>query len=79
MEFSLINGSYPKQDAIDILSRMIQVKIDFHTGKFESEKTEDAKNARLTRIEELEEELNRVKAAINASKNRIAISSQIRF
>lgn len=57
MELSLIQGRFRKQDAIDILTRMVHVKISFHESRIQESSNEDDIKFRESKIKQLQREL----------------------
>jgi hypothetical protein len=57
MELSLIQGRFRKQDAIDILTRMVHVKISFHESRIQQSSDEDDIKFRESKIKQLQREL----------------------
>jgi hypothetical protein len=57
MELSLIQGRFRRQDAIDILTRMVHVKISFHESRIQQSSDEDDIKFRESKIKQLQREL----------------------
>jgi|JI8StandDraft_2_1071088.scaffolds.fasta_scaffold39685_2 hypothetical protein len=57
MELSLIQGRFRRQDAIDILTRMVHVKISFHESRIQGSSNEDDIKFRESKIKQLQREL----------------------
>ncbi len=57
MELSLIQGRFRRQDAIDILTRMVHVKINFHESRIQESSNEDDIKFRESKIKQLQREL----------------------
>jgi hypothetical protein len=57
MELSLIQGRFRRQDAIDILTRMVHVKISFHESRIQESSNEDDIKFRESKIKQLQREL----------------------
>lgn len=73
MNISLINGSFDKQEAYDILSQMIHVKIKYHELKItNSHNVEDIK-MREKRIKELQKSLQEIRQFIQSQAQKITM------
>lgn len=69
MELSLINGIYPKQDAIKIVSDIFTIKLQYHRNRIESGLlTVDELAHSQMRIGQLEESLERLVKKIQEHK-----------
>ena len=79
MHFNLINGTYSQIEALEILSRMVQVKIEFHEDHIIHSTDEDDRKMRQQRIKELESDLFKMRKEIEKSKGRIAISATVKI
>ncbi len=64
MTFSLIQGQFSPEEGIDILSRMIDVKIRFHEDKIHHSASEEDIHMRERRIQELQHELHEIKKLV---------------
>lgn len=77
MRISLIDGSFTKIEAIELLTQLIGTKINFHMSKIgESLEEEDIKH-REKRISALQNELQLMRAEISRSSKRINIDCQL--
>ena len=77
MQLQLINGQFSKEDALDLITQMIQVKIKYHEQKIESSHTEEDIKMRESRIMQLQKDVAELKK--NIQKRHLAISSQIKI
>ncbi len=77
MRINLIDGSFTKIEAIELLTQLIATKINFHMSKIgESLEEEDIKH-REKRISALQNELQLMRAEISRSSKRINIDCQL--
>lgn len=64
MHLELLKGSFSRNEALDILTRMIQVKIQFHESKIERSHQEEDIKMRENRIQELQRQFYEAKKQI---------------
>ncbi len=57
MEIQLINGQFNRQDAMDIISQMITVKIKYHENKISATSGEEEVKMREAKIKTLQKEM----------------------
>ncbi|GAA4460152.1 hypothetical protein GCM10023189_34860 [Nibrella saemangeumensis] len=57
MTIQLINGHFNPQEALDILTQMVYVKIQFHENKIKHSDSEEDIKTREKRIKDLQREL----------------------
>lgn len=75
--FQLLHGSFGKDEALDILTRMVDVKIKYHENKIlRSDNAEDIK-MREKRIKQLQKDLFEARKTIENKKDRIELTSEI--
>lgn len=61
MEFKIIHGKFDLSDAIDLIDKLIKVKISFHEDKINSSMTEEEIKMRENRIKELQQYLHQIR------------------
>lgn len=61
MQLELLKGSFSRSEALDILTRMIQVKIQFYESKIERSHQEEDIKMRENRIKELQRQFYEAK------------------
>lgn len=75
--FQLVTGSFHKDEALDILTRMVDLKIKFHENKIQqSDNPEDIK-MRENRIKQLQRNLLETRNNLEHLNNRIELNSEI--
>ena len=79
MQFNLINGTYNRLEALEILTRMVQVKIEFHEDHILHTTDEEDRKMREQRIKELHSDLRRMRREIDKAEGRIAISATVKI
>ena len=77
MNIQLIHGQFTTKDAIDIITKMIHVKIAFHENKITGNCTEEDIKFSETKIKRLQNELFEMRKHIEAKGKEVAIQSTI--
>lgn len=77
MNIELIKGKFEKNEAIDLITRMIHVKIAFHEKKIESSSTEEDVEMREKRIRQLQEDLYNARNFLKTQGDMISLNSTI--
>ena len=77
MNIQLIQGQFSPQEAIDIITKMVHVKIKFHEDKIYSHANEEDIKMREKRIKQLQKELYAVRNLITDKKTKIEIHSLV--
>lgn len=77
MELQLIKGHFGAQDAVEIITRMIDVKIKYHEGKITSESPMEDIKMRERRIKQLQKELFEVRQYIDKKEGKISLNSTV--
>ena len=76
MKLELLQGQYSSNDIIDIVSKIIQVKINYHEQKISSCDNEEDIEQREKKIKGLQEKLQEIRLNL---KNKNAIFSEGQF
>ena len=77
MKIQLIEGAIVAKDALDILTKMIHVKIKFQEDKINESSNEEDINMRETRIKRLQKSLFYIIKHIEKQDGQIKIESTI--
>jgi len=77
MKINLLNGSFSRKESLDLITKMIHVKVKFHEDKIASTENEEDIKMRETRIRQLQKELYEVKNLIESSKGNINLTGEI--
>lgn len=75
--FLLINGDFNPQDALDIITRMVHVKIKYHESKIHDALNEEDIKMREKRIVDLQRDLYEIRREIGARKENISLKAEI--
>jgi hypothetical protein len=73
----LIQGSFEKEEALDLITELVQVKIRYHENKIGRSENEEDIERREGRIRQLQMDLSKLRSAFNQQNNRIDIQSNI--
>lgn len=77
MNIQLIKGNYDSKEAFELISRLVQVKIDFHEKQIASGQSEEDIKMRERRIKELQDELMQARERLGAEHQRINLEGSI--
>lgn len=77
MELQLIKGHFAAQDAVNIITSIIDVKIKYHEGKINAASSEEDIKMRERRIKQLQKELFQVRQHIGKKTGKISLDSTI--
>lgn len=77
MNLQLIKGHYSKEEALSILTSMVDVKIRFHIDKISQSDNEEDIKMRETRIKQLQKDLHELRLGFQRSNEPVTINSQI--
>ena len=76
MELQLIDGVFKRNEIMDIISRMIDVKINFHADKIEKSSDEDDIKMREKKIRQLQDTMHECRRALK-DEDDIQVSARI--
>ncbi len=77
MKIQLLNGNFSGHEAIEILTKLIQVKIQFHEHKINEVSGEEEIKMRENRIKKLQKELFEARLFIEKRKENINLNCEI--
>ena len=77
MEIKLIQGYFTPEDSIDILTKMINIKIEYHESKIDKSSNEEDIKMREERIKLLQKDLASAKKYIEQQDSKIAFTGDI--
>ena len=77
MKIQLINGNFSGQEALEILTKMIQVKIQFHEQKINEISGEEEIKMRENRIKKLQKELFDTRFLVEKKKENVNLNCEI--
>ncbi len=79
MNIQLLEGEFMSNDAIDLITQMIQVKIKFHENKINKSELEEDMKARETKIKRLQNNLLELRNSMSKLSNGVRLSSIIQI
>jgi len=77
MNLQLINGSFSKQEALELITQMVHVKIKFQENKIQHSSNEEDIKMRESKIKQLQKDLYEIKKEIDKEVEFIDIHSEI--
>jgi hypothetical protein len=77
VKLQLIEGRFEANEAIEIITRLIQVKIKFHEGKIRNQSSEDDIKMREKRIKQLQKELFEIRQVLGRTDAPVNLESTI--
>jgi hypothetical protein len=77
MKIQLIEGSFDKQDALNLLSKIIKVKIDFHESKIDADSNAEDIRMREQKIKKLQNNLMGLRNKIHDGSNGIVLNASV--
>ena len=77
MKIELINDDFEPKEALEILTKLIHVKIKFQEDKINESSSEEDINMRETRIKRLQKNLFEIRQHIDSQNGQITIQGSI--
>lgn len=77
MNIQLIQGNFSAKDTLEIITKMIHVKIKFHENKISSNSNEEDMKIRETKIKQLQKDLYDIRDFIEKSGGKINIHGEL--
>ena len=77
MQVHLLKGRYSSAQALELLSALVQVKIDFHHKLIDQSMNEEDIKVRERRIIELHKELSEVRALLSQAQGSIDLHASV--
>ena len=77
MNIQLIQGQFSPDDAIDIITRMVHIKIKYHENKINNESNEEDIKTRETKIKRLQKELFELRKTVHSKTNSVKVEAFI--
>lgn len=75
----LIRGTFSKEDALDLITHLIHVKVRFHENRINDASSEEDVKMRETRIKELQRYLFEARESFRKLDGSISIESDIKI
>lgn len=77
MKFQLLKGSFSKQEALNVVTQMVEIKIKFQENKIKKSDNEEDIKMRENRIKQLQKDLYEARAYIEQQPGAISLQSEI--
>lgn len=77
MNIHLIQGEFTQIDAVELITQMIQIKIQFHENKIKEMSFEEDIKLREVKIKRLQNELNELRNKLNSTGRKLRLESTI--
>ncbi len=77
MNIQLIEGEFKSNDALDLITQMIQIKIKFHENKIGKSETEEDIKGREAKIKRLQNDLFELRNMINSTSKGVKLNTII--
>lgn len=77
MKLQLIDGQYTQTEAMDMITQLVQVKIQFLEKKIEKSHQEEDIKMRETRVKNLQKELNDIREKILSANVSVHLDAEI--
>lgn len=75
MEIQLIDGEFSPNDALDLITQMIHVKIKFHENKIKKSENEEDVKSKEAKIKRLQKNLFEIRNNIDRMANTVKINA----
>lgn len=79
MNIQLIQGEFSSNEALELIVKMISVKIKYHEDKINSLSTEEDVITREAKIKRLQKELFELRKTIHSKTKTIKVEAQIKI
>lgn len=79
MEIQLVQGEFSANDALELITKMIQIKIKYHENKISSDSNEEEIKYRESKIKRLQKELFDLRNIIDDKKGSLKLESIIKI
>lgn len=77
MDVQLIKGEFNANHALELITKMIDVKIKFHESKISNLHQEEDIKSRENKIKRLQDSLNEIRLFLNSKNGTVIINSSI--
>ncbi len=77
MEVKLITGSFEQREALDLITRLIDVKIRFHEERIRKSDQEEDIKQRESKIIRLQQDLYIIRHELGRSDKRVSLDAEL--
>ncbi|MEI6880108.1 MAG: hypothetical protein WCK82_02035 [Bacteroidota bacterium] len=79
MNIQLIQGEFNSNDAIELITQMVHIKIKYHENKINGQSNEEDIKTREAKIKLLQNELFELRKSINSKNNNVKVEAVIKI
>lgn len=79
MNIELINGQFNINDAIELITKMIQLKVKYHENKIDNSTSEEDIKFREAKIKNLQNQLFEFRKSIEAYPDKISLNAVVNW
>lgn len=79
MKIQLIQGKFSANDALELITNMINIKIKYHENQVVNNISEEDIKSRESKIKQLQKELFEIREFIHSSKKNLEVESIIKI
>ncbi len=79
MNIQLIQGEFSSNDALELITQMVHIKIKYHENKINSHTNEEDIKTREAKIKRLQKELFELRKTINSKTNSLKVEAIIKI
>lgn len=79
MNIQLIQGEFSSNDALELITQMVHIKIKYHENKINSHTNEEDIKTREAKIKRLQKELFELRKTINSKTNSVKVEAIIKI
>jgi hypothetical protein len=76
-KFKLIEGEFALEDAIQLITQMVRIKIQFHEERIQKDSNEEDVKIRESRIKRLQQDLFDLRKELQTKEKSIALETTI--
>lgn len=76
-KFQILRGTFSKEEALGLLTKMVDVKIKHHENKIQHSDNEEDIKMRESRIKQLQKDLYEARKAIDHRRDNIELNAEI--
>jgi hypothetical protein len=77
MNIHLIEGSFRAEDALELITKMVHIKINYHENKISKNETEEDLKYRESKIKRLQKELFELRTLLDNSPEKLRLNAVI--
>lgn len=79
MNIQLLQGEFSSNDALELITKMIHIKVKYHESRISTESSEEDIKYRESRIKRLQKELYDLRKSIDGNKKNLKLDAIIKI